>query len=365
MKIYLDASREQVRDDPFERIGSLIRESTRTWSSAGAVFGLAGGVSAPALGALLTVVNWFTSQQRASLYLSRLSTTLFILTIPLLALGAHCLDLLETRAAASAPSAGMLPAAATPVSASAHPALRGGGRYVHKGGVSAAALLVILALPVVSRAQQTIFNVPTTDVLERGKVYFELDASFKPSDSEAVARFSSFVPRVVVGAGHRVEVGLNVTGNVQPGADATTIVPTFKWKAYDGSDNGWAIVAGDHLFFPVRNRAYTAGNYVYAEVSKTFKNGTRLTAGGYDFTRNVVAAANRAGGQFGFEQPVNKKVTLAADYFTGRHAAGFFTPGVVFKIGKKVTGYAGYSVGNQNPSRGNNFFLLEFGYNFN
>jgi hypothetical protein len=111
----------------------------------------------------------------------------------------------------------------------------------------------------------------------------------------------------------------------------------------------------------VRNRGYNAGNYVYAEISKTFKSGTRLTAGGYDFTPNVVSVANRAGGQFGFEHPLNKKVTLAADWFTGKHSAGYFTPGVVFKAGPKVTGYAGYSIANQHASHGNHFFLLEVG----
>jgi hypothetical protein len=214
-------------------------------------------------------------------------------------------------------------------------------------------------------AQQTIFNVPSTDALDKGKVYWELDASFKPTDSDAVNKFSSFVPRVVVGAGRNVEVGLNITGNIQPGEDSTTLVPVIKWKPYQGKNNGVAVVAGDHVFIPVRNRAYDAGNYVYLELSKTFKGGTRLTVGGYDFTRNVVASANRAGGQFGFEQPLNKKVSLAADWFTGKHSAGYFTPGVVLKVGPKVTGYAGYSIGNQNASQGNHFFLLEVGYNFN
>lgn len=216
-----------------------------------------------------------------------------------------------------------------------------------------------------AHAQQTIFNVPTTDVLDRGKVYGEVDVSLKPTDSALVSKFSSFVPRVVVGAGSGVEIGLNLTGNIQPGADSTTLVPAIKWKPYQGKNNGVAIVVGDNLYLPVRNRAYNAGNYVYAEISKTFKSGTRLTAGGYDFTRNVVASANRAGGQFGFEQPLNKKATLAADWFTGKHGAGYFTPGLVFKVGPRVTGYAGYSIGNQNLANGNHFFLLELGYNFN
>lgn len=214
------------------------------------------------------------------------------------------------------------------------------------------------------QAQQTIFNVPTTDVLDKGKVYAELDASLKPSDGADVPKFSSFVPRIVIGAGNNVEFGLNLTGDIQPGPDSTTLVPTIKWKSFQ-SESGWAMVVGDNFFIPVRNRGYNAGNYVYAELSRTFSKGTRITFGGYDFSRNVVATANRAGGQFGFEQPLNKKMTFAADWFTGKHGAGYFTPGIVFKAGPGVTGYAGYSLGNQNLSGGNHFFLLEVGYNFN
>lgn len=240
--------------------------------------------------------------------------------------------------------------------------MRASGDRIRLLWVTFACVSTLLLPAVTLRAQQTIFNVPSTDVLDRGKVYGELDVSFKPTDSTLVNRFSSFVPRVVFGVGGRVEIGLNITGNIQPGADTTTLVPAIKWKPYQGKANGVAVVVGNHLYLPVRNRGYNAGNYTYLEISKTFKSGTRLTAGGYDFTGNVVSAANRAGGQFGFEHPVNKKITLAADWFTGKHSAGYFTPGVVFKVGPKVTGYAGYSIGNQNLSQENHFFLLEAGY---
>ena|GEM_PF-216146 len=365
MKEYRGTKRGQAWDVPFERIEFLIKRNPRAWQSIGAIVGLVGGIIAPALGALLTVVRWFINAQRASLYLNRLSLILFFSTIPLLAFGAHCLDLLEAQTAPLSPPSELPAIKVASMSTSARLVRSNGKRPLNKTGMLAV-LILLSTLSATSRAQQTIFNVPTTDVLERGKVYAELDASFKPNDSESVSRFSSFVPRVVVGAGGRVEAGLNVTGNIQPGTDSTTLVPTVKYKFYDGRENGFAVVVGDHLFLPVRNRAYDAGNYVYLEFSKTFKKtGTRLTAGGYDFTRNVVASANRAGGQFGFEQPVSKTVTLAADYFTGRHSAGYLTPGMSFKVGSKVTGYAAYSIGNQNPSRGNNFCLLEFGYNFN
>src|SRR5438132_13172365 len=96
------------------------------------------------------------------------------------------------------------------------------------GGLALFAL-VMAALSIKAHAQQTVFNVPTTDVLDKGKVYFELDVSAKPNDSAAVNKFSSFVPRLVVGAGHHIEAGVNLLGNVQPGPDSTTIAPTIKW----------------------------------------------------------------------------------------------------------------------------------------
>lgn len=214
-------------------------------------------------------------------------------------------------------------------------------------------------------AQQTIFNVPTTDVLDRGKVYVELDAAFKLDDRASFNRFSSFVPRVVVGVGGNVEVGLNVTGNVQPGADSTTIVPTVKWKFYQSEKKDTALIAGTNFYIPVRNRSYRAGSYSYLAISKTI-NKTRLTGGGYVATKNVFASnATRGGGQFGIEQTVNSKLTFAADWITGKHVSGYFTPGVIYKPHPKVTSYLSYSIGNTRARDGNHYFLFELGYNFN
>jgi len=301
------------------------------WEWFAAVASFIAAVLSVAIGFVLTT-NWLLNENLHPA-LHALGIVLLIIGIPLVILGGHFMDLGEKK---------------------------------NKHGV----LLVLSFLSVLFisstcpvQAQQTIFNVPTTDVLDKGKVYAEVDASLKPTDGADVAKFSSFVPRIVIGAGNNVEFGLNLTGNIQPGPDSTTLVPTIKWKPFQ-SESDWAMVVGDNFFIPVRNRLYNAGNYVYAEVSKTFEQGTRITFGGYDFTRNVVASANRAGGQFGFEQPLNKKVTLAADWFTGKHSAGYFTPGIIFKAGPKITGYAGYSIGNQN-AEGNHFFLLELGYNFN
>ena len=227
------------------------------------------------------------------------------------------------------------------------------------------ALIFTLLLGVQGRAQQTIFNVPTSDVLDKGKVYVELDAALKVDRRDQFGRFSSFVPRVVVGMGGKVEVGVNVIGNVQPGSDSTAIVPTVKWKFFENDKKDIALFGGTNIYIPVRNRGYNIGSYSYLAGSKII-NKARLTAGGYVASKNVFASkAVRGGGQFGIEQTLNSKITLAADWITGRHASGYFTPGVIYKPHPRVATYWSYSIGNDKAAAGNHFFLFELGYNFN
>ena len=214
-------------------------------------------------------------------------------------------------------------------------------------------------------AQQTIFNVPSADVLDKGKVYGELDASFKTNCQPALCKFSSFVPRVVVGTGGNVEVGLNVTGNIQPGVDTTTLIPAIKWRFYQNERKAIALFGGSSFYLPVRNRSNDFGSYSYLAVAKSAKK-TRLTAGVYIASKNVFAPhAVRSGGQFGIEQTISSKFSLAADWITGQHSSGYFTPGVIYKPHRRVTTYWSYSIGNQDAARGNHFWLLELGYNFN
>ena len=68
-----------------------------TLKTGSAAFGFCGGVCAGVVGSLLTAVAWFTGAVWHGHSVQRFGTVLLFLTIPLLAFGAHCLDLLETR----------------------------------------------------------------------------------------------------------------------------------------------------------------------------------------------------------------------------------------------------------------------------
>ena len=67
----------------------------RTWQAIGAVFGLGGGIIAVVLGSLLSAVALITGDQSGGFGLHGVGAVFLFLTIPLLLLGGHCMDLLE------------------------------------------------------------------------------------------------------------------------------------------------------------------------------------------------------------------------------------------------------------------------------
>jgi len=223
------------------------------------------------------------------------------------------------------------------------------------------AVFLLLVFPAVrAYGQETVFDVPSADVLDKGKVYFEQDGTVRPVDPLA-----TFTPRIMVGIGHQIEVGFNFDGLSAPVSGELAISPTIKWRPWKDENSGWSFYLGDNVYFPVRQRTYNAGNYFYASFAKEWKHGTRIGFGGYDFTRYVVANANRAGGQFTFEQRISKRVALAAEWYTGKQATGYVDPGAVFKITEKFALYTAYQIGNFGVTKGNHQFLWELGYNFN
>src|SRR2546428_7315243 len=73
-------------------------------------------------------------------------------------------------------------------------------------GLFVALLFVVTAQT--AMAQSTIFNIPSTDTVDKGKGYFEFD--FLPqAPGTGTSRVYFYNPRLVVGAPHDVELGVN------------------------------------------------------------------------------------------------------------------------------------------------------------
>ena len=90
---------DDLRGDIYRRILLLMGKNPRSWESVAAAVGLFGGLLSIVLGTLAwAVVGLFASAGRLGAFLDVTGTVLLVLPLPLLALGASCLDRLEKKA---------------------------------------------------------------------------------------------------------------------------------------------------------------------------------------------------------------------------------------------------------------------------
>jgi hypothetical protein len=222
--------------------------------------------------------------------------------------------------------------------------------------VAAMTVIALAAFAAPARAQQTLFNVPSADVLDKGKVYLEEDTLWRPSDPD----FAVFTMRGVYGFGSHVEGGVNFGGFVTPGRSTPSATLALKWQPVK-IDN-FALTAGAHgLFFLRGSNDGDPSGWFYAHVSYAFPTNTRLTAGGWVATSGYAAPGRTGGGLLALEQKVNDHLTIAADWFSGRNGIGYLSPGIISAWGP-WTIYAAWSIKN-GDSKGN-AALLELGFLF-
>ncbi len=226
-------------------------------------------------------------------------------------------------------------------------------------------------------AQTNVFNAPTTDVVGRDQAYVEFQYLRQVPDSSATRqRTSVYAPRAVVGLPGNVEVGANVSFVRTSGTDRTDafFAPNVKWKFYDDEEHGIAASGGGILFTPVNNRAGSdTFGMVYTNVSKKVQAtyGPRLTAGVYGIVGSTDRqfSGPRAGAIVGYEQPFHPRVSIAADWLSGKNGFGYFTPGVAVKLPKDSQLKLGYSFGNDtlagvNRDKNDRFLTVKYGISF-
>ena len=204
-------------------------------------------------------------------------------------------------------------------------------------------------------AQQTLFNVPSADVLESGKVYLEEDnlwRSGRPEDT-------FFTLRGVAGLGEHAEGGVNVGGFVAQGRPVPSATLALKWQPYRAG--AWALTAGIHgLFFLRGSTDGSPSAHVYGHAAFTPADGTRITGGVWYATSGFADTGVTRGVLAGFEQRIAPSLNFQADWYSGRNGLGYFTPGFALTLGQWVI-YAGYSFKNQDSHE--NAALIEVGRN--
>jgi hypothetical protein len=218
---------------------------------------------------------------------------------------------------------------------------------------------LFLAVVPVASAQQTIFNVPSADVLDPGKVYVEVDELFRPTDPE----FSSTTVRGVFGLFPCAEGGVNFGGLNAPGPLVPTA--TVAAKIQPVRAGGFALTAGGNgLFFLKGSEDGNAAGLGYGFASYRIpKLGTRIEFGGWYSSAGYALPRSTGGALATFEQPIAcvPGLSVAADWFSGENAIGYVSPGLIYTFGH-WTAYAAYSIKN-GDSQGNGG-LIELGYAF-
>jgi hypothetical protein len=180
-----------------------------------------------------------------------------------------------------------------------------------RGVLRSAAALVVLAG--IARSQQTIFNVPSADVLDPGRFYLETDQYFQTWKPD-VDNAGFALVRGVYGLVPNVEVGVNTGPFDYYHPSVVFADAAVKWKPWQ-TDFGQGEETGSYGFFvgnnlgvnvhgdpehDARDYAYTAG-FVTLPDSKT-----RLSAGPYYATADYFAAEERFGAQMTFERPIRR-----------------------------------------------------------
>jgi hypothetical protein len=226
--------------------------------------------------------------------------------------------------------------------------------------------LFTLTTPQNATAQSTLFNIPSTDVVAKKKVYLEFDFISHLED-HSDGGFQAYIPRAVVGVGERTEIGLNAAFVDALAPDQPVeLQPNLKHQFYQNEGNGVTVAAGGILYLPVANRAGTdTFGLIYTVVSKQVKasHGPRLTGGAYGLVGRTDGSGTNGGAIVGYEQPlVPGKVSFVTDWLSGRNRFGYVTPGFAFTVSKTSLLYAGYSVGNQ--GRKNNGLFVYYGITF-
>jgi len=234
-------------------------------------------------------------------------------------------------------------------------------------------------------AQSTLLNVPTTDVVGKGKVYLEFDFFPQIPATEGRRRNYIYDGRVVVGVASNIEAGFNfpvfrnaTTCSPTP-STCGYVEPNLKWKFYNNDSKGIASAAGVILHTPVNEREAQDGwGLLYGEISKKIKtgnNGPRFTGGPYGVVSAnenptegpVTFVGTRAGVILGYEQPIHSKANIIVDWFSGKNYYGYLTPGVQIALPYNSYLNIGYAIGNDShsdPSNNNRFLYLYYGITF-
>lgn len=209
-------------------------------------------------------------------------------------------------------------------------------------------------------AMQTIFNVPSADVTEKGHVFVQEEFQTTPWSTDD-ALFSTTYS--AVGIGHNTEidatlfnVGSPATQNISMGVGFKSAIPIPGLKE-KFPEREFKLTVGSDVLLGLEGNG--VGNWSYAHLSgRVPKVNTRLTAG-VSYGGRQVFGQNSLSFIAGVEQPITKKLSVIGDWYSGsEHWAGYLIVGTSYALPKNTTLYTGYQIPN-GPNVGSAGFVVQ------
>lgn len=204
----------------------------------------------------------------------------------------------------------------------------------------ASVLVLVAAQPLL--AQQTYFNVPSSDIVDRKK--FAVQQQFNIESSYHSATTINY------GLGNKTEIGANLYNLIyDPDQrqisrnDSSTQMPygplvlVNAQKGFDLTDNltvGFGTQLGFNLSPNHRTRLVSYG---YGQLAGSYqKQRYKWSLGGYVGNQPYLGEGRAYGFQGGFDVGVFKKLHVLGDWISGQHVQGQLVLGVEYYLTKKL-----------------------------
>lgn len=228
-----------------------------------------------------------------------------------------------------------------------------------KSGLLALAMVVGMGLYCAGvQAQQTIFNVPSADATPEGVIFLQHESQFRPFPKQ----FWLATHYAAYGIGHGTELTVTLfdlnapfTRSLDLGVGFKNVHPILVKRF---PEREFKTILGSEVVPSLHGQG--VGNWTYAAFSGRLpKIKTRLTAG-VNYGTEHIFGKTTVGFIGGVEQPVNKRLSIIMDWFSGDSSLGLLIPGVGIQTTDTTQLFLGYQIPNPSNKIIQSGFVIEF-----
>lgn len=221
-------------------------------------------------------------------------------------------------------------------------------------------VVLLILISIKANSQQNLFNIPSGDITEKGKVFYQHQINIYQSKFESKGHF-------VYGLGKGWDIGANLVGkgmgfhpswqviyNDDPrqGALSPHLMPTVQkqFNVFENFDINLGTQVGINLADRFSEKELAFFNYgigVFYFMDKK----SRIVGGLYHTNGMYVGPGNITGILLGYEVKISNKFYLMGDWLSGNNDSSAGVIGGMYNIGKRVQVCAGVLVPNPNNSK--------------